>query len=36
MPENVDALAATYTQDPATGEWTVEPGTVTLTVVGTV
>lgn len=28
--------AATYTQDPVTGEWTSTPGTVTLTVTGTV
>lgn len=27
--------AATFTQDPATGEWTVTPGSVTLTVTGT-
>lgn len=28
--------AATYTQDPVTGQWVVNPGTVTLTVTGTV
>lgn len=28
--------AATYTQDPVTGTWTVNPGTATLTVTGTV
>ena len=28
--------AATFTQDPATGEWVVTPGTATVVVVGTV
>ena len=28
--------AATYTQDPTTGEWSVTPGSSTLTVTGTV
>lgn len=28
--------AATFTQDPATGAWSVDPGTATLTVTGTV
>lgn len=28
--------AATYTQDPATGQWTITPGTAVLTVTGTV
>ncbi len=32
----VTVPAATYTQDPATGAWTVEPGTATLTVTGTI
>ena len=28
--------AATYTQNPQTGEWTIDPGTVVITVTGTV
>ncbi len=36
VPRRITVPAATYTQDPVTGEWNVEPGTVTLTVVGTV
>lgn len=32
----IDVPAATYTQDPVTGEYTVVPGTVTLTVTGTI
>lgn len=28
--------AATFTQDPATGAWSIEPGTATLTVTGTI
>lgn len=32
----VTVPAATYTQDPDTGEWTTVPGTATLTVTGTI
>ncbi len=35
-PRRITIPAATYTQDSATGEWNVEPGSVTLIVVGTV
>ena len=33
---NIVVPAATYTQDPVTGEYTVTPGTATLTVTGTI
>ena len=33
---NITVPAATYVQDPATGEWNVTPGTATLIVTGTV
>ena len=32
----VTVLAATYTQDPETGEWTTSPGVSTLIVTGTI
>lgn len=35
VPGQITVPAATYVQDPETGEWTVTPGTVTLTVTGT-
>ncbi len=35
-PAAIIVPAATYTQDPQTGEWTTIPGTTTLTVTGTV
>ncbi len=34
--DNITVPAATYTQDPVTGEWTVEPGISHLVVTGTV
>ncbi len=36
MADRVTIPAATYTQDPASGRWNITPGSVTLTVVGTV
>ena len=36
IPSQITVPAATYTQDPATGEWIVEPGVGVLTVTGTV
>ena len=36
VPSNITVPAATYTQNPATGAWTVVPGVRTLVVVGTV
>lgn len=35
-PQTITVPAATYTQDPVTGAWTVVPGTALLTVTGTV
>lgn len=36
VPGNITVPAATYTQDPNTGEWNVTPGIATVTVTGTV
>lgn len=36
VPTQILVPAATYTQDPVTGEYTVTPGTATLTVTGTI
>ncbi len=36
VPGRITVPAATYTQDPVTGAWTVNPGVSTLTVTGTV
>lgn len=36
VPGQITVPAATYAQDPMTGEWIVSPGTVTLTVTGTI
>ena len=36
VPGQITVPAATYTQDPVTGVWSVMPGTVVLTVTGTV
>ena len=36
IPGQITIPAATYTQDPVTGEWSVEPGVGVLTVTGTV
>lgn len=36
FPANITVPAATYTQNPATGAWSVVPGVSTLVVVGTV
>lgn len=36
VPTNVTVPAATYTQDPITGIWSVAPGTSTLVVTGTI
>ena len=36
VPGQITVPAATYTQDPVTGEWIVEPGVSVLTVTGTV
>ena len=36
VPGQITVPAATYTQNPATGAWTVNPGVSTLTVTGTV
>lgn len=36
VPGQITVPAATYTQDPVTGEWIVEPGVAVLTVTGTV
>ena len=36
VPGQILVPAATYTQDPTTGAYTINPGTATLTVTGTV
>lgn len=36
IPSQITVPAATYTQDPTTGEWLVQPGSVVLRVTGTV
>lgn len=36
LPGQITVPAATFTQDPATGAWVINPGTVTLVVTGTV
>ena len=36
VPGQITVPAAIYTQDPATGEWIVEPGVSVLTVTGTI
>ena len=36
VPGRITVPAATYTQDPVTGEWVINPASVTLRVVGTV
>jgi uncharacterized repeat protein (TIGR01451 family) len=36
IPGQITVPAASYVQDPVTGEWIVTPGTVTLTVTGTI
>ena len=36
IPGQITIPAATYTQDPVTGEWSIEPGVGVLTVTGTV
>lgn len=36
VPSQITVPAATYTQDPTTGEWTVTPGVSTLVVTGTI
>ena len=36
VASNITVPAATFAQDPATGEWNVTPGSATLTVTGTV
>ncbi len=36
VPTNVTVPAATYTQDPVTGVWSITPGTSTLIVTGTI
>lgn len=36
LPGQITVPAASYTQDPDTGEWTVTPGTTVLTVSGTI
>ena len=36
VPGQITIPAAVYTQDPVTGEWSVEPGVSVLTVTGTV
>ena len=36
VPGQILVPAATYTQDPTTGAYAVTPGTVTLTVTGTI
>ena len=36
IPGQITVPAATYTQDPGTGEWIIEPGVGVLTVTGTV
>ena len=36
VASQITVPAATYVQDPTTGAWIVTPGTVTLTVTGTV
>jgi uncharacterized repeat protein (TIGR01451 family) len=36
VPTNITVPAATFTQNPATGAWSVTPGVSTLTVTGTV
>jgi L-cysteine desulfidase len=36
VPGRITVPAATYTQDPVSGEWVINPASVTLRVVGTV
>jgi uncharacterized repeat protein (TIGR01451 family) len=36
IPSQITVPAATYTQDPVTGEWLIDPGITVLTVTGTV
>ena len=36
VPGNITVPAATYTQDPTTGAWVVDPGVAVLTVTGTI
>ena len=36
IPSQITVPAATYTQDPVTGEWLIDPGIAVLTVAGTV
>jgi uncharacterized repeat protein (TIGR01451 family) len=36
VPSQITVPAATFTQDPVTGEYTVNPGTATLTIIGTI
>ena len=36
VPGQITVPAATYTQDPVSGAWTIEPGTVTLSVTGNI
>lgn len=36
IPSQITVPAATYTQDPTTGEWLIQPGSVVLRVTGTV
>lgn len=36
IPSQITVPAATYTQDPVTGEWLIDPGIAVLTVTGTV
>ena len=36
VPGQITVPAATYTQDPVSGAWTVDPGTVTLSVTGNI
>ncbi len=36
IPSQITVPAATYVQDPVTGEWIIEPGVAVLTVTGTV
>lgn len=36
IPSQITVPSATYTQDPATGEWLIQPGSVVLRVTGTV
>ena len=36
VPGQITVPAATYTQDPVSGAWTIDPGTVTLSVTGNI